>query len=406
MNKDLDLTKILKDCPKGVKFYSSTYGEVEFLRIESDDINPITIKWTNKNGNSYIEYLTKEGTFRGLGECTIFPSKEQRDWSKWCLPFVEGDIIFTRTNNSEYDYGWLSIFKEIYDNNCISYLDIYLGNCNFHYYPNVDMVLCDISEIVEQRLATEKEKQKLFDVIKENGYKWNAKTKTLEKLIKPKFENGDIIFTTTKGTTQIHKWLSIFKNNIDGKFNTYVSIHLNDEDIIQFKHTYLCNNSDIIDQRLATEDEKQKLFDVIRKKGYKWNAEKKVLEKLIVPKFKDGDRIKHKDSGNILKIDEIDMSGSIYCCGLDYVWVSDQDNYELVPNKFDPKTLIPFESKVLVRDGDHFSWVGSIYTHRKENGLYTVNGTYYRQCIPYNDDTAYLIGTYKEAPEYYRYWEV
>lgn len=25
--------------------------------------------------------------------------------------------------------------------------------------------------------------------------------------------------------------------------------------------------------------------------------------------------------------------------------------------------------------------------------------------IPYNDDTKYLAGTNKEAPEFYRYWE-
>lgn len=114
--------------------------------------------------------------------------------------------------------------------------------------------------------------------------------------------------------------------------------------------------ADFIKPRFATKEEEYKLFQAIKDKGYKWNAEAKMMEKL--PK-----------------------------------------------DRFDPKTLIPFESKVLVRDGDHFSWVGSIYTHRKENGFYTVNGTYYRQCIPYNDDTAYLIGTYKEAPEYYRYWE-
>ena len=26
-------------------------------------------------------------------------------------------------------------------------------------------------------------------------------------------------------------------------------------------------------------------------------------------------------------------------------------------------------------------------------------------CIPYNDDTKHLVGTRKEAPEYYKYWE-
>ena len=43
------------------------------------------------------------------------------------------------------------------------------------------------------RFATEEEKQKLFQAIKDNGYRWNAETKTLEKLIEPKFKVGDRI---------------------------------------------------------------------------------------------------------------------------------------------------------------------------------------------------------------------
>jgi hypothetical protein len=48
-------------------------------------------------------------------------------------------------------------------------------------------------DISEYRFATEEEKKKLFDTIKENGYKWNAETKTLEELIEPKFKVGDRI---------------------------------------------------------------------------------------------------------------------------------------------------------------------------------------------------------------------
>ena len=37
MNENIDLTKILKDCPKGTKLYSSMFGEVYFKEIRSDD---------------------------------------------------------------------------------------------------------------------------------------------------------------------------------------------------------------------------------------------------------------------------------------------------------------------------------------------------------------------------------
>ena len=41
MNENIDLTKILKDCPSGWKFYSSIYGNVTFRRIENDSKYPI-----------------------------------------------------------------------------------------------------------------------------------------------------------------------------------------------------------------------------------------------------------------------------------------------------------------------------------------------------------------------------
>ena len=33
MEENIDLTKILENCPKGWKFYSSVYGDVEFIEI-------------------------------------------------------------------------------------------------------------------------------------------------------------------------------------------------------------------------------------------------------------------------------------------------------------------------------------------------------------------------------------
>ena len=37
MNENIDLTQILKDCPKGTKLYSLIFGEVNFEKIGSDD---------------------------------------------------------------------------------------------------------------------------------------------------------------------------------------------------------------------------------------------------------------------------------------------------------------------------------------------------------------------------------
>ena len=89
MNENLDLTKILEGCPVGTKFYSTIYGKVDFSRIISDDYGkyPIELMVYNKYTHSIaVGYCEKDGTFSGDyegGECTLFPSEDQRDWSKF-----------------------------------------------------------------------------------------------------------------------------------------------------------------------------------------------------------------------------------------------------------------------------------------------------------------------------------
>ena len=80
MNENLNLVEILKDCPEGTKLYSPIIGEVEFKRIKYSEYPIVTC---SKNGNRIISF-TKEGLFFSEGECImLFPSKDQRDWSKF-----------------------------------------------------------------------------------------------------------------------------------------------------------------------------------------------------------------------------------------------------------------------------------------------------------------------------------
>ena len=87
MNKNIDLTKILKNCPKGWKLYSSAFGEVEFQYIELGSVYPIIIKLKTE----LIKKITSNGKLLDLYdvECTLFPSKEQRDWSKFIAPWYK-----------------------------------------------------------------------------------------------------------------------------------------------------------------------------------------------------------------------------------------------------------------------------------------------------------------------------
>ena len=90
MNEHINLTKILKDCPKGTIFYSSIYENVCFEGINDDSVYPIQIS----NSRIGMRTLSEKGRiFIGIGECILFPSKEQRDWSKFTTPWYNKENI-------------------------------------------------------------------------------------------------------------------------------------------------------------------------------------------------------------------------------------------------------------------------------------------------------------------------
>lgn len=83
----INVAEKLKDCPKGTKFYSPLFGEVEFVRIE---IGSIIVKVLDNGipySNSNVAF-TAEGKWYDIEqtECLLFPSKENRDWNKFNLP--------------------------------------------------------------------------------------------------------------------------------------------------------------------------------------------------------------------------------------------------------------------------------------------------------------------------------
>lgn len=86
----------------------------------------------------------------------------------------------------------------------------------------------------------------------------------------------------------------------------------------------------------------------------------------------------------------------------------DWNKFKVNKSKFDPKTLKPFD-KVLTKHVGHI-WRCDLFSHyREKNGKITSyctnEGYIYSYCIPYNEETKHLVGTTKEAPEFYRYWE-
>lgn len=85
MNENLNLVEILKDCPKGTKLYSTIYGEVELNEININSSEPIYILVRHGEVSCEEFSLAKDGRlYCGCnGECTLFPSKDQRNWSKF-----------------------------------------------------------------------------------------------------------------------------------------------------------------------------------------------------------------------------------------------------------------------------------------------------------------------------------
>ena len=79
MNENLNLVEILKDCPMGTKLYSTVLGDVKFMSINEDQFHPIVIKFDN----NYYSFSADGKMNCNKGECTLFPSKEERDWSNF-----------------------------------------------------------------------------------------------------------------------------------------------------------------------------------------------------------------------------------------------------------------------------------------------------------------------------------
>ena len=88
MNENINLCEILKDCQKGTKFFSYIHGEVEFHSIDLSLSHPIIVEAKAKAEYIRTKTFSKGGFFDDgfNGICTLVPSLEQPDWSKWQCP--------------------------------------------------------------------------------------------------------------------------------------------------------------------------------------------------------------------------------------------------------------------------------------------------------------------------------
>lgn len=384
----INIAELLANCPKGMELYSPLCGKCVF-----DGLNMGTIICKKQN--------TQEITFTSHGyymlpvfdmcECMIFPSQDQRDWSKFQRPFKDGDILVGKAKQP-------FIFKSFNrDNGCFSYCGI---DCSQKFCLHSD----DWTFANSLRFATEEEKQKLFQAIKDNGYKWNAKTKVLEKLINPKFhkgdwivfnglvlyvkevvngfyrtiskcgiansydwdidniarlwtiqdaKDGDVLFHSDSASNGIFIFKEILQRGTLQKVICYCDYDSEDGFSLGENHTCCWADSKILYP--ATKERRDLLFQKMKEAGYKWNPEAKTLGKLV--------------------------------------------------NKFDISSLKPFQ-KLLVRDSENQIWKTSMwecYQAGESYPYFTMVGCY-KMCIPY-ESNEHLLGTTDDCDEYYKAWE-
>lgn len=321
MKAKLNIANILKDKPSGTNLYADAFGELSLERVKVNEENIICTR--TKEGMFYSFY--NNGKYNKNGEPILVPSKEMRDWSKFA--WKKGDVLVSDDGCIEvifdkwYDDTYMSFYCKHYldseDENDIRYLEEFICSTYKYSLEDTESFLCYINSI-EERL----------------GGKLNRETLEIEK--QPEFKDGDILHSDETEYSDE----AIFIAKISGiVIGTYAYIDLFDKSIMI--RNYPFKKSEINAIRLATDSEKQQLFDALSKEGKVWDSDKKAI-------------------------------------------------VDLKP-KWTPKTF----DKVITRVHDKAIWTANLFSHINKHGEYVTIGCIsgYTYCIPYNDETAHLIGT-------------
>ena len=136
MNENLDLVEILKEFPEGTKLYSTLIGDVRFVGIDEGNAYPIEVE---SCFSTQCIAFTKKGSYYKdeCGECLLFPSKDQRDWSKFKVPVEKFDYstlkpfdrVLVRDNNDNSERWRCDLFSHI-STGCFRFICV--GN-GYHY---------------------------------------------------------------------------------------------------------------------------------------------------------------------------------------------------------------------------------------------------------------------------------
>ncbi len=308
MEQKLNIAEILKDKPVELKLYSSTFGYIKFNGVHKDKVY-----FYSEDTNTHS--VKSNGKMYDSGECIIFPSKEMRDWSKFA--WKRGDVL---TNSS----GFKVFFDKWVNENYTKFLGKIkvLGDSHYYYYDTAYYIL-----------ASKKEALEFIKSVEEiNNGKPNLKTLEIEKG-QPEFKDGDIVVAEEDNYYDKVIFIAAIKDTIVSK--VLINVRYEDYEVHYNEYRFGHNRS----LRLATDSEKQQLFDALAKVGKAWDAEKKQIVDL---KLK---------------------------------WI---------PKPFD---------KVVVRCGEADKWSIDFFSYKVSNGYICTGDAWFGYCLPYNEETAKLIGT-------------
>lgn len=312
MEEKINILEILRDKPKGTKLYSSACGKCKLEEVDdkSFKISFYNSKFGFMNGGE--GYLDKNGKLYDDGECVVFPSKEMRDWEK--LSWKKGDVLIS-------DCGFMCIFKEWASDDYTKF-----NGCYFDGMPNTETAKYSK---VDNNIAY----CYIRDIENRCGGALNLETLEIEK---SEFKDGDIAFADY-GNRQ-YVFIVSGETGLSEGYNSSIYLDLSSPtSSMAFRTSFF--KKDLCELRLATEEEKQQLFDALEKEGKAWDAEKKQFVELK-PKIE----------------------------------------------------FKPFD-KVVVRDTEYSTWCADLFSHIDEDYRYACVGATWSFCIPYNEETAKLIGT-------------
>lgn len=326
MAEKIDIVEILKDKPQGTKLYSSACGKCKLEEVDdkSFKISFYNSKFGIMNGGE--GYLDKNGKLYDDGECVVFPSKEMRDWRKFA--WKKGDVLYS-AGLKEY-----CVFNKFISDGYLMFIS------NYNVDENTKRVVPktydpDKNTVNYEKVSDEKATEIISLIEEHYGGKLNLSTLEIEK--QPEFKDGDIVALVVRKCTHI----AIFQSRQEAYIGFHAVLCQNDELLLE--EPFREDVGDI-ELRLATDSEKQQLFDALAKKGKAWDAEKKQI---------------------------VDL-----------------------PKKSEFKIF----QKVLVRDYNGEEWIPGFFFRIHNDGCryILVCGEIYKQCIPYNDHTEHLLGTTDE----------